>query len=173
MSWNSCCTYWAICLYWKFKSGDKLEKCTWHVWPNSNGESPNKANRQKVKAREEKGEREQKLLSIEFPLFCLLLPWRAYLTLGTLRISSLGLFGAGCLLQRRWMQLRTTEGRVRQCLFTVCLLNRSGCMYSLSASVWTCSPRLRKYDCLSASSAETRFLASNCWQKHRIIIIIS
>lgn len=36
------------------------------------------------------------------------------------------------------------------------------CLSSLSASVWTWSPRLRKYECLRASSADTRFLASNC-----------
>ncbi len=65
------------------------------------------------------------------PLF--FLSWRTYLTLGRLRISSLDLSAAARLLQRRWMQLKTTEGwwdsvctlpvhvqHVRLCVLTVC-----------------------------------------------------
>lgn len=41
----------------------------------------------------------------------LFLLWRTYPTLGTWRTSSPDLSGAGCLLRRRWMQLKTTEGQ--------------------------------------------------------------
>lgn len=58
-----------------------------------------------------------------------------------------------------WKQQRVV---VSVFLHSMCMFTMSNSMYSLSASVWTCSPKVRKYDCLSASSAETLFFASNC-----------
>lgn len=67
-----------------------------------------------------------------FTFTTMFLSWRTYLTLGRLRISSLDPSEAECLLQRRWMWLKTTKSwwdgvctvnvqilHVRLCVLTV------------------------------------------------------